>query len=117
MRRRGGGGEKCQSRETDETEGWLTEKLRKKVGGEDRASEGRNEEREMKRRIRGGQHFDLDHGALVFTFNTAEGISTSHSPSSVIQPFQFSITTSLFNPHVSVLTGHTTVCLFLICYL
>lgn len=35
---------KCQSRETDETEGWVTEKLRKKGGGVERVSEGRKDE-------------------------------------------------------------------------
>lgn len=40
----------------------------------------KSEEGEMNRKIRGGQHFDLDHRALVFTFNTAEGIlSLTHS--------------------------------------
>lgn len=59
-----------------------------RCGREERARDGvkRSEEEEMSRRIRGGQHFDLGRGALVFTFNTAERISPSslcpsfHSP-------------------------------------
>lgn len=47
-------------------------------------SEGRNEEREMSRRIRGGRDFDLSLRALVFTFNTAAG--TSPSPSLTLLP-------------------------------
>lgn len=35
------GGEKRQSRETDETDGWIRERVREKAGGEDRVSEGR----------------------------------------------------------------------------
>lgn len=44
------GGEKYRSRETDETEGWIKEKLSRKVGGDDRVSEGRNEKRARKGR-------------------------------------------------------------------
>lgn len=44
------GGEKYQSRGTDETGGLIKEKLSRKVGGEDRVSEGRNEKRARKGR-------------------------------------------------------------------
>lgn len=46
------GSEKCS--ETDDTAGWIREKLSKKVGGEDRVSEGRNE----KERGRGDEQKD-----------------------------------------------------------
>lgn len=78
------GGEKCRSRETDETEGRMRGRENWGWEGEDGVSEGRNEEREMSRRIRGGRDFDLSLRALVFTFNTAAG--TSPSPSLTLLP-------------------------------
>lgn len=81
----------------------------------------RGEERKgvMNRRLRGGLCFDLEKRALVFTFNTAEGISLSFPVDHLILPFQLSITMShnLPHPEVSVLTRYTSVFLFLICYL
>lgn len=50
-------------------------KSQRKAEEEEWGSEGRNEGGKGKGQIRGGQCFDVDHRALVFIFNTAEGIS------------------------------------------
>lgn len=42
------GGKKCRSGEKDKTEGWVTEKLRRKEEWEDKMRKGRNEDQERK---------------------------------------------------------------------